>query len=133
MLVPALTSWWGDCVAEHLPLGMERDSEWLGWLGSVGLEPDVLEWEVRRLSNGEQQRLGILRALAMRPRVLLLDEPTAHLDPEQTENLEQLICRYVRSHEAASLMVSHDLPQLERMQCRHYVMKDGRLIRGEAA
>ncbi|MDX1335484.1 MAG: ATP-binding cassette domain-containing protein, partial [Gammaproteobacteria bacterium] len=70
---------------------------------------------VSRLSSGERQRLALLRMLENSPRVLLLDEPTANLDRENTLLVENMIARYVQDHEAAAVWVSHDAEQQERL------------------
>ncbi len=72
-------AWWGATVAEHFP---EDTRELLaGWLVDVGLPGDVLQADITRLSTGERQRLALLRSLARKPAVLLLDEPTARSTP----------------------------------------------------
>lgn len=68
----------------------------------------------RRLSGGEQQRLAMVRALAARPRLLLLDEPTASLDPQSTAMIEALI-RHAVADGAHVLLVTHDQGQARRL------------------
>jgi tungstate transport system ATP-binding protein len=68
----------------------------------------------RRLSGGEQQRLGIARALARRPDLLLLDEATASLDPAQTKIIEDLIVTIARSG-VKVVFTTHDLGQARRL------------------
>lgn len=68
----------------------------------------------RVLSGGEQQRLALARALACRPRILLLDEPTAHLDPGSTHAIEDLI-RAAQTKGVGTIMVTHDAGQARRM------------------
>jgi energy-coupling factor transporter ATP-binding protein EcfA2 len=94
---------------------------------TLGFPTEVTAWEIRRLSSGERQRLALLRILALKPRVLLLDEPTANLDKTNTSLAETLIEDYSQQHRAAVLWVSHDLEQLERLCSRGYRMKAGRL------
>jgi tungstate transport system ATP-binding protein len=68
----------------------------------------------RLLSGGERQRLALARAWAMRPRLLLLDEPTASLDPSATEQVERII-REIRTDGAKVLMTTHNLGQATRL------------------
>jgi tungstate transport system ATP-binding protein len=77
-------------------------------LNGVGDRP------ARRLSGGEQQRLAIARALARKPRVLFLDEPTASLDPAATKAIEELI-RSVSASGVKVIMATHDLGEARRL------------------
>ena len=81
--------------------------------------------------------MALVRLLVNRPRVLLLDEPTAGLDPEDVRRVEELVARYRRSTKAPVLWVSHDVGQVARVADRHFVMSDGqpteRVARREGA
>ncbi len=65
--------------------------------------------------------------LSNRPRILLLDEPTANLDPVNTRLVEDVITTYRRENKAAVIWVSHDVGQVARVANRHYEMRDGDL------
>jgi len=91
----------------------------------------MLDKPVTRLSNGESQRLALLRLLENRPRVLLLDEPTASLDETNARRVEDLVRNYCRAHEAALVWVSHDRFQLQRLGARKIYLCEGQL-RAEA-
>ncbi len=84
-----------------------------GLLQSVGLAA-LADRPARRLSGGEQQRLGIARALARQPQLLLLDEATASLDPAQSKIIEELIARIAQSG-VKILFATHDLGQARRL------------------
>ena len=99
---------------------------------ALGLDPAVLDWEVRRLSTGERHRLAIARALALEPGVWLFDEPTAALDAEAARKVEGVITRG-RDRGAAILMVTHDDAQAARLADRTLTMADGRLTATETA
>jgi ABC-type iron transport system FetAB ATPase subunit len=120
-MLPAESQWWGDTVGLHLPAVDRRSLE------AVGFGPDVLAWEVSRLSTGEKQRLALLRLLLNRPRALLLDEPTAALDPANVGQVETLLEAYRTEHEAPVLWVSHDPAQAARVSNRRYEISAGRL------
>ena len=101
-----------------------RDADEL--LGLVGLT-DVARTRYRRLSGGERQRLGLALALVGRPEVVILDEPTAGMDPEARATTRAIVSD-LRSEGAAILMTSHDLTDVERLADRIYVLADGRIV-----
>ena len=82
-------------------------------LGRVGLAHRARD-SARHLSGGERQRLALARAWAVRPRLLLLDEPTAALDPTATEAVESIV-REIRTDGAKVLMTTHNLGQAMRL------------------
>lgn len=121
-LLPAESQWWRDTVGEHFR-DVHRD-----WLQRLGFDLSVLGWKVSRLSTGERQRLAILRLLINRPRALLLDEPTANLDPENLEAVERLIADYRTREESPILWVTHNPQQIQRISTRHFRIVEGGLI-----
>jgi tungstate transport system ATP-binding protein len=82
-------------------------------LERVGLS-DLAMRPARRLSGGEQQRLALARALARDPELLLLDEPTASLDPAATRSVEEIV-RSAAQSGIKIVMASHDLGQVRRL------------------
>ena len=86
-----------------------------------------LDESARLLSGGERQRLALARAWALRPRMLLLDEPTASLDPSATEAVERII-REIRTDGAKILMTTHNLGQARRLGDEILFLDRGRLI-----
>jgi tungstate transport system ATP-binding protein len=82
-------------------------------LERVGLA-DLALRPARRLSGGEQQRLALARALARDPEILLLDEPTANLDPAATRSVEEIVLSAAQSG-IKIVMASHDLGQVRRL------------------
>ena len=120
-LLPPESSWWLPLVKDHF-----SDNAAVP-LQQLGLSDDILEQPVARLSSGERQRLALLRLLANQPQVLLLDEPTANLDPENTRRVETVITEYRRAHKAAVIWVSHDVGQVARVANRHYEVSQGGL------
>ena len=80
----------------------------------------------RRLSGGERQRLGLALALVGRPEVLILDEPTAGMDPEARAVVRELIAEQ-RAAGVAILLTSHDLVDVERLADRIIVLVAGRV------
>lgn len=120
-LLPPESSWWLPTPLEHFQNGMPVS------LDRVGLQSPVLEKPISHLSSGEKQRLALLRLLVNEPRVLLLDEPTANLDAENTQKVEELVKNYRREHEAAVVWVSHNRDQIERVANRHLVFDENGL------
>lgn len=118
-LLPAESRWWEATVGEHFPMIDEPAFERLGFAAD-----EVAGWKVERLSSGEKQRLALLRLLANRPQVLLLDEPTANLDEDNTHRVESLVADYLQDHQAACLWVSHDRAQAERIARRRLLMDE---------
>ena len=80
----------------------------------------------RLLSGGERQRLALARAWVMKPRMLLLDEPTANLDPSATEEVERII-REIRTGGTKILMTTHNLGQAERLADDIVFLAEGRV------
>jgi tungstate transport system ATP-binding protein len=100
-------------------------------LERVGLS-DLAQRPARRLSGGEQQRLALARALARDPELLLLDEPTANLDPAATRSVEEIILMAAQSG-IKIVMASHDLGQVRRLAGDVIFMVRGALCeRGQA-
>jgi len=80
------------------------------------------------LSYGDQRRVEIARALALEPSLLLLDEPTAGLHPEESEALVEQLSRLHRERGMAILMVAHDMPVVMRFCPRLHVLSSGALL-----
>lgn len=119
-MLPAESAWWKDVVSEHFPADVDY-----GGLDALGLPRESMGWLVARLSTGERQRLALLRLLANRPRALLLDEPTASLDPDNVERVERLLADYRRETGAPTLWVSHDPAQAKRVAGRRFLLAEG--------
>ena len=120
-LLPAESQWWGEHIGEHFSSVDEKALE------ALGFTRQVMEWQVARCSTGERQRLALLRLLCNQPRVLLLDEPTASLDPTAVARVEAIVARYRQEQGAAVLWVSHDPAQIARVADRRYTISGGRL------
>lgn len=111
------------------PLGLSRfeaQRRTTEVLARVGLEHRARD-SARHLSGGERQRLALARAWAVRPRLLLLDEPTAALDPSATETVERIV-REIRTDGARVVMTTHNLGQAMRL-ADDIVFIEGGLVR----
>lgn len=101
----------------------QRTREALSYTGLFHLA----DRNARVLSGGEQQRLNIARALVLRPQVILLDEPTAELDPTGTAAIERLI-KDIAQHGAKVIMTTHDLSQARRLASDILFLNNGKLL-----
>lgn len=113
--------WWAETVGDHF-------DDWNAarpLATALGLPPECGDWPVLRLSTGERQRLGLVRALVRSPAVLLLDEPTSGLDPDATAAVEKAIAQFLGGRGAA-VWVTHDRDQAERVADRQLTIENGR-------
>ncbi len=106
--------WWADTPRQTLPASEFADARAHRLLTAVGLDTDVLDRQVSRLSTGERQRLALVRAMFDEPRVLLLDEPTAALDPAAAYLVEALIRAQLEAGRSV-LIASHDAALIDRL------------------
>ncbi|MDD5095286.1 MAG: ABC transporter ATP-binding protein [Dehalococcoidia bacterium] len=95
-------------------------------LEMVGMA-DYRERDAKTLSGGETQRIAIARALITDPELLLLDEPTANLDPSSTSKIEEVLERIIRARRTTVLMATHDMSQGQRLAQTMGVLMNGEL------
>ena len=93
----------------------------------VGLRDDQLEKSPFELSGGQKRRVAIAGVIAMEPKVLILDEPTAGLDPVGVESILGNIRDYHRAHNATVILVSHSMEEVARTVDRLVVVNDGKI------
>ena len=115
--LPAEPQWWETTAAECQPeISPEQ-------LKQLNLDTAILAQPIAQLSTGERQRLALLRVLAQAPKVLLLDEPTASLDAENTSRVEDLIKTQLKDRGCAALWISHSQEQLQQVSIRQLDFK----------
>jgi ABC-type iron transport system FetAB ATPase subunit len=120
-------AWWEPTAGAHFE---EADRGFVDRsLAALGLAPAILDSDIERLSTGERQRLALVRSLARRPAVLLLDEPTAALDPASVGKAEALL-RAGLADGMAVLIVTHSAEQAQRLAQRIFRLEQGQLING---
>ncbi len=106
----------------------QRHHQALEWMAEVGLGAELAQRPVGRLSGGQRQRLVLARALAARPRLLILDEALSALDLPRRAQLAQLLDELRRKHHLALLWISHDLHTVSRLTERIAVLDQGRIV-----
>jgi tungstate transport system ATP-binding protein len=107
--------------------GMKPDGQVRTLLQSVGLG-ELAGTPARLLSGGEKQRVALARALIFRPRVLLLDEPTANLDPYNVGLIERIVRTENQEHGTTVVLVTHNVFQAHRLAHRTGLLLNGRLV-----
>jgi len=95
--------------------------------GFAGLHGALLEKSPFELSGGEKRRAAIAGVIAMRPEVLILDEPTAGLDPRGREEIIRNIMNYKNAHNATIIMVTHDMEEIARSVDRIVLFHSGKV------
>lgn len=97
------------------------------YLEQVELLDKINEYS-SRLSGGQQQRVGIARAMAVNPRLLLLDEPTSSLDPELVTGILDVIRKLAKEHKRTMIIVTHEMRFAQEVADRILFMDDGIII-----
>ena len=118
----------------EMPRGRaEMRSRAIALLREVGLDESSLSRYPHEFSGGQRQRINIARALALRPRLLILDEPVSALDVSVGAQIVNLLRALQREHGLTYLFISHSMPLVRYLSTRIAVMERGRMIEtGEA-
>lgn len=96
-------------------------------LSSVGME-QASQKMPGQISGGMQKRVGLARALALGPNILLFDEPTAGLDPITAAEIGELILKLQKEHNMASIVVTHDIHGAQTVSDRVALLRDGQIL-----
>jgi phospholipid/cholesterol/gamma-HCH transport system ATP-binding protein len=111
----------------HTPLTSAERTRRVGeLLSSVGMEQDVNKMP-SELSGGMQKRVGLARALALNPEILLFDEPTAGLDPITSDEIGKLISGMKKERDMTAIVVTHDIHGAKEFSDRFVMVNDGQI------
>ncbi|MDR3167270.1 MAG: ATP-binding cassette domain-containing protein [Treponema sp.] len=102
----------------------DRVAQLLKWIELPGIEAK----RVDELSGGMRKRVGVARALIMRPEVLFFDEPTTGLDPILSETINDLVVRVNRELDITCVMITHDIPAAFRISDNIFVLDKGVIV-----
>jgi len=122
----------GENVAFPLRRHTELDEDEIerivtGKLAQVGLEADYNKMP-SQLSGGMKKRVGLARAMALDPPILLVDEPSAGLDPITSAEIDDLLCALRDGQETTLIVVTHNIPSARKVGRRMMVLDQGRII-----
>ena len=86
------------------------------------LKKEIYHQNAKTLSQGEQQRIAIIRALMISPKILLLDEPTSSLDSDLVSIVENTLIDAIKKNDSAAIIVSHDKQQIRRLCSQEIIL-----------
>lgn len=125
------TSVWNNIVyplrLRKVKIDTQKKKEVHELIQALGLT-DFIRQRADKLSGGEAQRVALARALVFEPKVLLLDEPTANLDPSNIGIIEEMIKSYIQKEEKVIIMVTHNIFQARRLAHRVALIHQGELV-----
>src|SRR5436309_15340156 len=108
--------------------GSERNDQVASRLTTVGLDPSVMNRYPHEFSGGQRQRIGIARALALKPKLIVADEPVSALDVSIQAQIVNLLADLQQQFHLTYLFISHGIPVIEHISDRIVVMYLGKLV-----
>ena len=106
----------------------ERERMIIRVLEDVGLDPEIKDRYPHEFSGGQRQRVAIARAIVLKPRLIVLDEPTSSLDVSVQSQIIDLLQRLQWEHDLSYIFISHDLKVVRAMADQVIVMRDGKVV-----
>lgn len=125
-LIPTLTALENVQLTSYFSGNFQKTNHWTAFLEKVGLGHRVNHLP-RQMSGGEQQRVAIARALASQPKFLLADEPTGHLDTENSQEILNVFQQLNQEENLTIIVATHD-PKLGSQTKRNIYLQDGKMI-----
>jgi ABC-2 type transport system ATP-binding protein len=111
--------------------GIANVAERIGYVAEHLQIEELLDRPTGKLSAGQKTRVGLAKALLNAPELLLLDEPTASLDPDTADWIRRKLKDYARTRNATVLLASHNMAEVERLADRVILLNAGRIIEDE--
>jgi osmoprotectant transport system ATP-binding protein len=108
------------------------ESRYRELLGFMGLDPELGGRYPFQLSGGQQHRVGLCRALMLRPRLLLLDEPFSAIDPITRMAIHDEFQHLQRSEATSTVLVTHDMREAVKLAAHIVILKEGRVLQSDA-
>jgi ABC-type iron transport system FetAB ATPase subunit len=118
-------AWWERTAKEHFTPAQLSSVE--AMLRELGMKNELLQTEISRLSTGERQRMALVRSVAAAPQVLLLDEPTASLDPSSVLAVEAMLKKSLAKG-MSLIIVTHSHEQAQRLADRTLHIENGAIV-----
>lgn len=98
-------------------------------LETLDLSQAILEKDITKLSGGQKQMIHLLRALVVKPNILMLDEASANLDSQGTQRMEKLVNLWLKQEEGrATIWITHQASQRKKIANRHLLLENKRLV-----
>ena len=117
-------------VIHRIASGSEKDDRIAKLLTTVGLDPSVMNRYPHEFSGGQRQRIGIAQALALKPKMIVADEPVSALDVSIQAQIINLLAELQQQFGLTYLFISHAIPVIEHISTRIGVMYLGKLVEG---
>jgi energy-coupling factor transporter ATP-binding protein EcfA2 len=114
---------------ENIGLGLAEVKERLDWVTEITLIGDLLDKPPYEISGGQKQRVAIASVLAMKPRIMILDEPTSMLDPLGKDFIFDILTNLKKEQDLTLIVVEHNIEQVAPLSDQIILMYDGNIAR----
>lgn len=114
---------------ENIGLPLHEIKERLDWVCDITMVGSLLDKSPYEISGGQKQRVGIASVLSMRPRIIILDEPTSMLDPLGKDNIFEILTSIKRETDLVVIVVEHNIEQIAPLSDMMILMYDGKIAK----